>query len=248
MSTLRLVSHNVFWGQGAPFDTDQPGPVRSDIVNQLTELLLESNPDVLCLQEVQSASTFSSWSATMEAPGVYCPGLELVQYGGAILSKLSSAVTDATSAVARPQRMWQLVEFPFGASSVRIANVHLPSARQVGQAQAAKDRVSELTIILSHRPSVVVGDFNEQPGGGVDELMGSAGFLDAAVVTGSGDLPTSLGGGRGDRVWVHESLVGSLIEYGVLGKSELATDLDMTDYLSDHLPLWIVLDSDAMGG
>ena len=67
MSTLRLVSHNVFWGQGAPFDTDQPGPVRSDIVNQLTELLLESNPDVLCLQEVQSASTFSSWSATMEA-------------------------------------------------------------------------------------------------------------------------------------------------------------------------------------
>ena len=42
--------------------------------------------------------------------------------------------------------------------------------------------------------------------------------------------------------------MGSLIEYGVLGKSELATDLDMTDYLSDHLPLWIVLDSDAMGG
>ena len=91
------------------------------------------------------------------------------------------------------------------------------------------------------RPDVVVGDFNEPPGGQTSRYMARQGYCDAAVVAGQAFRPTGLGGGRGDYIWIDQMLRERLIEYGVLAKESMRAPGSGTEFLSDHFPLWITL-------
>ena len=139
--------------------------------------------------------------------------------------------------------MWQMAAISGkGSQDVTVCNVHLPSARQVGETAAVRHRVQELARVVRTRPQVVVGDFNEAPGGGVSDFMAGQGYVDAAVLTNQALKPTSLAGKRGDQVWVHASCRGRVAGYGVLVEKDLATSIEGKTHLSDHLPLWVDLD------
>jgi endonuclease/exonuclease/phosphatase family metal-dependent hydrolase len=243
MSELRIVSHNAFWFQGAPFGTDRPGSPDPAILAALVEIYRRLRPDVLALQEIQDECTFERLAAALAISGRYCPGGQLAQYGGAIFWRAGSFVADWRSSAVTPRRMWQMVQLRAASSTVRICNMHLPSSRQLGKEVAARARATELLAVLdgTGAPAVVMGDFNEAPGGPVGACFTARGYLDAAVVAGFGDRSTSLGGGRGDQIWIHGSLRGRLAEYGVVEKRVLKPAGRGKESLSDHFPLWVTL-------
>lgn len=240
---MRILSHNVYWFQGVPFDTDQPGPPNSTIVERLAKMYADLKADVLCVQELQSQAAFEALSNAVRMAGVYLPGGILTQYGGGLLYRTGTRAADSSSASDPAQRVWQVVDVPFGGDAVRVANVHLPSARQLGAEAAKEKRVAEIQEVLEHRPDVVGGDWNEAPGGPLTERMRAAGYVDAAVEFGQNDVPSGLGGKRGDQIWVLESRAGHLEGYGSLSAEDLqVSDLNSKHHLSDHLPIWIDLE------
>jgi len=239
MAPMRIVTHNAFWFQAAPFATDRPGPADPTVLAALVELYRDLRPDVLAVQEVQDEPTFAALSGALGLSGAYCPGGELVQYGGAIFGGADGSVADWRTTPVTPQRMWQTLS----ADGIAVCNVHLPSSRQLGAAAAAERRLVELRAALTALADggVIVGDLNEPPGGPVTDLLSSAGYVDAAVEADLADTPTALGGGRGDQIWVHESLAGHLAACGVVPRDRLADVPPGKDCLSDHFPVWVEL-------
>ena len=161
---LKILSHNVFWFQGASFLTDKPGEPVTEILSSLAELYDTLRPDIICLQEIQSEITFHLVAAELGMAGAYCPGATFVQYGGAAFWKYrGTCVVDSQSSAEVPQRMWQIIEVPVGdAEKLNVCNIHLPSARQLGQEASVKQRLKEISNVLRQDacPMVVVGDFN----------------------------------------------------------------------------------------
>ncbi len=246
MARLRILCHNVFWFQGVPFSPDTPGEPEAEVLQALMDLYRQLEPDVLCLQEVQGEGVFHRLGASLGMAGAYCAGGQLGQYGGATLWRCGTALGDSQQA--GPQRMWQMAAVSGeGGQGVTVCNVHLPSARQVGKTAAARQRVEELAGAVRTRPQVVVGDFNEAPGGGVSDFMTGQGYVNAAVLMDQAHSPTSLGGKRGDQIWVHESCRERVTGYGVLPEEDLATSIEGKTHLSDHLPLWVDLDREGEG-
>lgn len=244
MSKLRILSHNAFWFQGAGFETDRPGPPNRPVLSALTEIYLRLKADVLALQEIQDSRTSERLARALRMSGRHCPGGELAQYGGATFWREGRFVADSRSSPTPVQRVWQMIEARSGSgAAVRICNVHLPSSRQLGEQSARRRRIRELQTVLDRpdAPAVILGDFNEQPGGPVGECLSRRGYLDAAVLTGRNDRPTSLGGARGDQVWIHNSLRDGLCEYAVLEAELLDAPASRGEALSDHLPLWVTL-------
>ena len=224
----------MFWFQGVPFETDQPEEPNRAVMSALLDLYREMAPDLYCFQELQSEATFRALQEALSLPGGYTPGAMLTQYGVGTLWETGRFLSDCREAGDPPQRAWQMV----AEAGIRVCNVHLPSGRQLGKA-AAGQRVAELAQILAVVPDVIAGDFNEQPGGRMDAFLQEQGYSDAAVLTGKADQPTSIGGGRGDRIWVHDRVQDRLIAYNVLPRAALETAFAGLRYLSDHLPLWI---------
>jgi endonuclease/exonuclease/phosphatase family metal-dependent hydrolase len=241
---LKIVTHNALWFQGAPFPTDEPGPAVPEVLAALAAAYRRLRPDVLAIQEVQDEATFRCLGEAVGLPGRYCPGGELPAYGGAIFHGGGRHVADGRSSRPVPQRMWQAVQVPFTEGrGLMVCSVHLPSSRQLGPG-AAQRRLNELRAALGHLrpPAVVLGDFNEPPGGAVGSLLARSGYLDAAVIAGRADVPTALGGGRGDQAWVHRGLRAALQGYGVMDRRELAAAPAGRECLSDHFPVWIELE------
>lgn len=246
MSTLTILSHNVFWFQGVPFLTDKPPEAHSEVLSRLCAIYQQGKPDVICLQEIQSQETFERIATHLGMNGCYCPGTMLRQYGGATLwrSGHGALVRDSQSALVPTQRMWQIVEIKGGDCGLRIGNVHLPSSRHLGREGAQAQRIAELNDLISCRetqPDVIVGDFNEQPAGPLGESLQGQAYVDTAVSTACTALSTNLGGGRGDYIWIRKQIEARLKTYGVAAQQELACQAMGKDFLSDHLPLWITL-------
>ena len=235
---LIILCHNVFWFQGVPFETDQPGDPDDRILESLVDIYGKIDADVLCLQEIQNGETFQMLRDALRYDGHYTAGSSLIQYGGATFWRSGSVMTPANSSDDPPQRFWQVVE----SQGVIIRNLHLPSGRQLGPEAAASRRLEELNHATAKVPDVVLGDFNEQPGGRVSDFLRERGYVDAAVLTGRDSVPPSIGAGRGDQIWVHESVQDRLTDYGVLSKRDLVTSVEGKTSLSDHLPLWVQLD------
>ena len=151
---------------------------------------------------------------------------------------------DSSGAEDPAQRVWQVVDVEGEEESddLRIANLHLPSSRQLGAEASAAKRISEVDDVLAYEPDVIVGDWNEKPGGPLTELMSSRGFVDAAVVSGREDTTSSIGGGRGDQIWVAKGLASRLVGYGAVDVSDFGVeDVEGKTHVSDHLPIWIDL-------
>ena len=245
---MKILSHNWYWAQGHPFDTDLPGEPREEILLALAKMYRRAEADLLCLQEVQDEAAFRRVADALCMQGCFTPGGELTQYGGATLWRGGGGelVHDSAGSGPPPQRMWQLVRTPPG---LVVANVHLPSSRQLGAERAAAARIAELETMLgaADAPDVVLGDFNEQPGGPVGDLLSGRGYLDAAVLSGRSVAPSSVGGGRGDQIWLRGGLGAALVEYAVSGPEDMATQVAGKEYLSDHFGLWVVLDTEGLG-
>ena len=259
VTTTRVLSHNVFWFQGVPFETDKPGAPYPGVPEGLARVHAEAGPDVICLQEVQSDEAFSAYRDAASLPGGYCPGRTLAQYGGAAYGAGCTATSDchcqngSISPEAVPQRVWHVCEFESG---LRVANLHLPSSRQLGPEASARKRVAELARLLSPEahpdgrlPDIVVGDFNERPGGAVHAFMQERGYGDSALLADKGDVSANVSGkGRGDFIWLTASLIPRLRKYDVVPKEVLAINggADAPEgvkrYLSDHLPIWVELE------
>ena len=244
--TITVVSHNAFWMQGHPFEGDQPGGPVEAIVSGLADRYRGVRPDVLCLQEIQSAEAFGAISAAMALPGSYTPGRELRQYGACALSADARILADSGSTPAPFTRAFQLIEAGAAGRGLRIANVHLPSGRQIGAAEGAARRLAELEAILrlDPPPDVLCGDLNERPGGAVSDYLARQGFVDAAAITGNADRCTSIGGTRGDYIWLRRSIADRLRDYGVCPPADFLADVPGKTFLSDHLPLWISVEAD----
>ena len=248
---MKILCHNCYWLQGHPFETDRPGAPVAEIASALVELYRRAGAGLLCLQEVQDEAAFGFLRDALAMEGAFTPGGGFVQYGGASFWSEGSArggrpVADSVSAGADVQRMWQLVEVASGETPVVVAHLHLPSARQLGPGGAAAARVSELAAGIDLRtpePDVVLGDFNEQPGGPVGELLAGRGYLDAAVLADLPARPTGVRGGRGDQIWIRKDLRGELVEYALVDREHFAAEAAGKEYLSDHLPLWVTLDA-----
>ena len=247
MKPFTLLSHNAFWFQGVPFATDSPPERAKETLSRLCVLYRSADPDVVCLQEIQSRETFEAASERLDMPGCYCRGKDLPQYGGAVFWRAGCGreIHNAHRSAGRTQRMWQTVEVSGNDRRLRICNVHLPSGRQLGPERAARQRLAEIEASVRSceaGPDLVVGDFNEQPGGAVGECLENHGYADAAVLSGSAGMSTSIGGGRGDYIWVNSAVRDRSPSYEVAEKSALACCGSGIQYLSDHLPLWLTVE------
>lgn len=245
---LTIVSHNAFWFQGAPFGPVDPPAPDAEVLDRLCEIYVSHDPDVICVQEVQSESAFEAVAERLGMPGFYCPGNELAQYGGAVFGAAPAAhlAADSRRPAARAHRMWQRVELAHGEGRLRVCHVHLPSNRQLGPERSGARRLEDLTEALqagNGAPDVVLGDFNERPGGPVGHFMRERGYEDACVLTGQPDAATSIGGHRGDYIWLGRTVAARLVACSVMDRDDLTCGLPGKETLSDHLPLRIVLDA-----
>jgi endonuclease/exonuclease/phosphatase family metal-dependent hydrolase len=248
MKKFTVLSHNVFWFQGSPFPTDTPPAPDGGILKRLSAIYRAVNPDIICLQEIQNQSTFELVSEHLGMPGCYCPGTMLPQYGGAVLwhRHVARHVRTSQESAVKTQRMWQIVEVEGEGRCLRICNVHLPSERQLGPERASEQRITELQDLIRSSETgldIIVGDFNEQPGGPTGRYLESHGYVDAAVRSDRTGDPTAIGDGRGDYAWIKKQAGDYGLAYDVAAKQELACCSDTgKQYLSDHLPLWITVE------
>lgn len=247
MTKFTVLSHNVFWFQGSAFPTDTPPAPDGGILKRLCAIYREVNPDIICLQEIQNQRTLELVSEHLGMLGCYCPGTTLPQYGGAVLwyRHVARQVRTSQKSALKTQRMWQVVEVGGDGHCLRICNAHLPSEAQLGPERAAEQRLAELQDLIRSCETgldIIVGDFNERPGGPVGELLERHGYIDAAVLSDRADVPTNIGGGRGDYTWVKRQMCEPMLTYDVAGRQELACGEAGKEYLSDHLPLWITVE------
>jgi len=242
---LTIVSHNAFWFQGHPFETDAPKDPTPGVVDGLVALYRSKNPDVVCLQEIQSEYTFRCVRDALGMSGSYCPGGHYSQYGGATLWRRGRLVADIRSESRLPQRMWQITSVArHRGEPLTIANVHLASARHLGEDGAGPSRIQDLEQLLRQksRPMIIAGDFNEAPDGSVSEYLSAQGYIDTAPLTGHPDISTGINKDRSDQIWIQESLKDQVLAFGIFDRDDLKTDLDEKELLSDHQPLWMKLE------
>ena len=225
---LTIVSHNAFWFQGHPFETDAPGDPLDGIVEGLVALYRAKAPDVICLQEIQSEFAFRRIREALGMSGAYCPGGHFSQYGGATFWRRGRVVADIRSVSRLPQRMWQITSIArHGTEPLTIANIHLASARHLGEGGAAPSRIQDLEQLLSQkaRPVVVAGDFNEAPDGGVSEYLSAQGYVDTAPLTSHPDISTGINKARSDQIWIQDGAQDQVREFGIFAREALATAL-----------------------
>lgn len=243
--SLTLVTHNVYWFQGMPFEGTDPGAARAEVVAGLAKLYRGFGANALCLQEIQSHAACTEIAAALGLRGHYRAGRTYAQYGGAVLWGQGKAVANDEAAAAPVERFWVKARIEMtGGEGLVSANVHLPSGRQSSKDEAAQSRLAELRGMLGAGPKadVVMGDFNEPPGGGVQKLMQAEGFVDLAARFGHGetDTHTRKHARRIDYVWVREPLLKRARSYHVPEPAELA--LGGGRFMSDHLPVVVTFD------
>lgn len=232
---LTLLTHNVYWMQGTPFQGKNPGPGRREIIDGLAALYRSLCPDVICLQEVQSAETAQDISSTMKVRGHYTRGGTFLQYGGSVLCNFADVVSRSENV----ERHWTKIRVtPPGSPPLTVCSVHLPYG-----ADKRNIRIAELQAMLSAppRPEIVCGDFNSLMDSDIHAEMVRQGYVDCAVARECEHIAstTNPSGRRIDYVWIDASLRERLAGYCVIGADRL--DLGGGRFLSDHLPVLINL-------
>ncbi|HHX66351.1 MAG TPA: hypothetical protein GX702_15855 [Chloroflexi bacterium] len=242
---LRVVTHNAFWFQGAPFEGEQPPAPRAEIITALAALYAEMEVDLLFLQEVQSERVLDVLSDILGMNGVYCPGNELPAYGGALLWRPGLLVrsSDSRGASVAPQRMWQMAEIdgPHG-PALRVVGLHLPSDRGLPPGEGGRRRLEEVRALLDRSDTVdlLMGDLNEEPDGELGRYLSDHNY----VCTSPPDdvEATALSGRRSDHIWVRADRQDRVVDAGMVASSWLRLDISGKQHLSDHLPLWVLYD------
>ena len=76
MIEFNILSHNVFWFQGFPSPVDRPPELDVEVLRLLCAMYQDLNPDVICLQEIQSEHVFHEVCGRLGMTGFYCEGKE----------------------------------------------------------------------------------------------------------------------------------------------------------------------------
>jgi endonuclease/exonuclease/phosphatase family metal-dependent hydrolase len=231
-----ILSHNVFWFQGAPFLPETPPDPRPEILAQLCSLYREIAPDVLCLQELQSPETAETVATELCMKYIFHAGGRHTQYGGAVFSRWPMEEIALPQGEVPDRILIQARVFLADAPPLCVVNTHLPSGRQRGDVNAQKQRLHELSLVLQHA-DLLLGDFNESPDGPCSGLLQREHFVDAALACFAGRTPSNIAGHRGDHVWLSAQAAPGLQSYFVAPKERLALDDQGKVFLSDHLPL-----------
>lgn len=242
---FNILSHNVFWLQGYPFEGTDPGAPNPVILDRLNAMYAEVQPDIFCLQEIQSPE-----AAATAAGGktyFYTPGQKYPAYGAMITAPKERQLENVSipddfkyerSVVVTKVKTHR-------GATLTIASLHLPSGRQ-GGGSPTEIRGREVAEFLKHfgkDVDVIVGDFNEGPGGNVSKILSENGFSDCALIKeGSDTNPTTVWNKRGDFIWIKNSLKDRLLDFKVLRDKNPVSDLPGKKLLSDHNPLMISLD------
>lgn len=225
-----IVSHNVFWLQGAPFEGTEPGEADEAVAGALCALYRRIGADMLLLQEVHSEAALRLLERSSGMKGTWVAGRVHAQYGVAALAEGPFEARGWREMGLEPSRACMVLEF----EGVRMACVHLPSGRQEGKERAESLRVGELEAILeASGPDVIAGDMNERPGGGVTRLLSDAGYVDV-VDERLGEAATNWVGTRGDYVWVKREMMERVASVRVAGGGEMEAE---GRRLSDHWPV-----------
>ena len=234
--TLKIITHNVYWFQGSSFTEEKPGDPLEEVLERLIEIYSRLNPDILCLQEVQSSKVAEYIAGKLQMKWFYVRGVLFPDYGGAVFLKENIEALKYQYSEKNAARMWQKLSIKLASGkTLTLCNLHLPSGRILGE-KSFMYRLHDLKQVFSEGedPDILVGDFNEPPRGPVYEYMLSRGYIDIA----RGEEPTTLGGLRVDYVWVHRRILKTILEYSVY-KNILFAEKNI--FLSDHYPIIAVI-------
>lgn len=244
--TLRILSHNVYWFQGHPFPDSRPGAPNPAIVTALARLYAELGPDAVCCQEIQDDAAFAAAATALGLEGCYCPGGRRPHYGGAVFWRRGRYLADWRDAPTKPQRVWQVFEVPLRAGiAMPLAAVHLTSARHMSEEEASCTRVADLTCLLEveSKPAVIAGDFNEPPSGSTSAFLAHHGYLDVAALVDDAPASTGVNKARSDQIWLQEGCLAAFRGFTAVPWERLTCDVPGKTALSDHLPLYLDLDT-----
>lgn len=244
-TSMRILTHNVYWFQGSPSRWGKERVAASDVVfDALAELYASQRPDVVCLQEVQAERFVRSLSERLNLPDwIFFPGGKREDYGGAILCRAGAELADRTRDAG--EALHERFHARANTGGMVIASIHLPSNRyHASRAEGEAARVAELDQIVSTAPApdVVLGDFNSTPGSAPYRHMRERGYIDAAAETGA-DTLSSFRTHRVDYTWLGPQVTERLshfetLEYGPFVRTEANGN---TWRLSDHPPLILEL-------
>ncbi len=249
MQTFKILSHNVYWLQGVPFETDQPGLPRESIVSGLFDLYTPLNIDLYCFQEIQSQEAANQVASLFNQNVNYSSGNELIQYGGLCSSALQIKAVDTHNMDFN--RLCQVIDITVGKNQFRIANIHLPSNRQLGAAASQLKKRAEMSQLLEtfNDIDIICGDFNNYEGSDIYQCLLDFNYVDTAEIFNRKDESSVIGDTkrRGDFIWVTPSLSTQVCAYDIISKDRLQITHGDKTYLSDHLPVTITLElNDAL--
>ncbi|MBT4137095.1 MAG: endonuclease/exonuclease/phosphatase family protein [Candidatus Latescibacteria bacterium] len=234
---MRILTHNVYWFQGAPsrWGTERVAEV-PEVFEALCELYESVGVDILCLQEVHKPELVASLAQKLGLSAVFhAPGGLRPNYGGAILCRRPASFKDCTrEPISDPH---ERIHLRASSPTFELASVHLPSNRFANSAEEGDvARVRELTRVLTKtpKPNIVVGDMNCKPDSLPYQFMMDAGYVDAAVVAQSDAVLKR----RVDYMWLDVEWAERLIRFEVLDEGTFCRETQGVPWkLSDHPPL-----------
>lgn len=246
--TVRIVSHNAFWFQGTPYKGDYPEEVVPVILSRLTAFYRTLAPDVLCLQEIQNAAVAAQVGDALGMECCYLPGRLYRQYGVAIYSPWPLEMADIPPI--STDRAILHVKVNTHGNPIYIANVHLPSGRQRGQAEGAKQRLREIAALIKQSQTIpldyIVGDFNESASGPCSQLLSANNYVNAKNVNRSSgahdeaeDILCNLAESIPDQIWLSHAKRDDVVGFRYFSRDELTLKVNGKTHLSDHVPVYV---------
>ncbi len=242
---LRVISHNIYWGQGSNFRTDQPPSPRREVLKGLAKLYLDYGADVVSLQEIQSAEAAAAMGQELGMDFVYQEGGGFKQYGGAVFSKwpLRALPMDDVA----PGRILIRTEIAMPETKpFQIMNMHLPSGRQLGPQEGARKRLEDATAAAG-RADLLIGDFNQRVNASHAPMLEEKGYalLWPENINDNEGTPLVNAERVIDQGWIRKELAKDVVEFIYVPirdpRMQLTPDDGGKERLSDHPAMMLTL-------
>lgn len=237
--SLRLISHNAYWFQGAPsLWGEERVEAHPDALGALISFYRELEPDVLCLQEVPSQKVCDEVGVELGMQGHYAQGGGRTAYGGAVLWQgLDAVVVDFTHTRVDAERIFERIYLAFSSVvngvPLVVANVHLSSNRFAPERHGGAVRLAELEALFKvcAQPDVVAGDFNARPDSAEYATMIERGYVDCGSLLCANPRHQEH---RVDYIWVHADSAVQAQDFLVIPRPPFALAGEPSVDLSDH--------------
>lgn len=231
------MTHNVFWFQGVPTPKPYYQVVDQTVYQKLIAFYKVQQPDILLLQEVQSAEVAATVARDLEMNFSFQVGGQLPVYGGAIL--WGKPICAQTVTIPEPQSFQRFCQILIVHDHFKIANVHLPSTAQLSDEEAYAKRKHEMEQLLLLEPNVdiIAGDFNEEPKDVLDMFLTHKGYIDSFEFNKGTCTISTKGEGRGDFIRIKEKYRNLVESFFIVDFRQEEWKTSIGRLLSDHMPL-----------